>query len=141
MNVTMNKVVIIGGGIIGLATAYYLRKKNIDVVLIDKGELGESCSLGNAGLVTPALSQPLPTPNLVGTSIKWLMKRDSPLYIKPTAMPSLSKWLFQFWRHCNEKAYQYGNEAGFKFLQNTFQLFDELEKDNVSFEIYKDGLL
>src|SRR5690625_7078356 len=103
----LTKVAIIGGGIIGLASAYHLHKKNIDVVIIEKGEIGEGCSMRNAGFVSPALFQPLPSPALVGTSIKWLLQKDSPLYIKPLAIPKMSGWLYKFWRHCNERSYQY----------------------------------
>lgn len=137
----MKKVAIIGGGVIGLATAYYLRKKNVDVVLIEKGELGGGASSGNAGLVSPTLSHPVPTPDLVGTSIKWLMKKDSPLYIKPSAMPALSGWLYQFWRHCNDDAYQRGCDAGFALSRDSLRLFDELEADGVSFEMHREGIL
>src|SRR5690606_17261862 len=99
----MPRIAVIGGGIIGLASAYYLKKENHDVVVIDKSIPGEACSAGNMGWVCPTLSGPVPAPGLVATSIKWMLKKDSPLYIKPTVIPSLAGWLYRFWRHCNER--------------------------------------
>lgn len=137
----LKKVAVIGGGVIGLASAYYLRKQGADVVLIEKEELGYACSRGNAGLVTPSLFQPLPNPDLVWTSIRWMLKKDSPLYIKPSSMIGLSGWLYRFWRHCNEKAYKRGNDAGYELSRNALTLFDEIEADGVSFEGYRNGFV
>ncbi|TFI48511.1 FAD-dependent oxidoreductase [Diaphorobacter sp. DS2] len=125
----MTKAVIVGGGIIGLASAYFLRKKGFDVVIIDKGEPGSGCSSGNMGWVCPSLSDPVPAPGLVKTSLKWMMKRDSPLYIKPSVVPTLSNWLYHFWKYCSEEAYQKGFEAGLELSKNTLRLFDELEEE------------
>ncbi|MEH6989432.1 NAD(P)/FAD-dependent oxidoreductase [Cytobacillus firmus] len=138
----MTKAVIVGGGIIGLASAYFLRKKGFDVVIIDKGEPGSGCSSGNMGWVCPSLSDPVPAPGLVKTSLKWMMKRDSPLYIKPSVVPSLSNWLYHFWKYCSEEAFQKGFEAGLELSKNTLRLFDELEEEGgLEFEMHRKGLL
>lgn len=138
----MSKIIIVGGGVIGLASAYYLRKKGHEIVIIDKGELGGECSSGNMGWVCPTLSDPVPAPGLMKTSLKWMMKRDSPLYIKPSAVPSLSGWLYHFWRYCNEDSYKKGFEAGLELSKETFGLFDELLSDStIEFEEHRQGLL
>lgn len=138
----MARIAVIGGGIIGLASAYYLKKQNQEVVVIDKAIPGQACSAGNMGWVCPTLSEPVPAPGLVTTSLKWMMKRDSPLYIKPTTIPSLSSWLFKFWKNCNEKAFNYGYDAMLEISKNTLNLFDELETEGlVDFEMHNKGLL
>lgn len=138
----MAKVVIVGGGIIGLASAYFLRKKGFDIVLVDKGVPGAACSSGNMGWICPSLSEPVPAPGLIASTLKWMMKRDSPLYIKPTAIPSMLGWLYQFLRNCNDEAFQKGFEAGLQLSKNTLKLFDELEEEgSVEFEMYRKGLL
>jgi D-amino-acid dehydrogenase len=138
----MTKTIIIGGGIIGLASAYFLRKKGLDIVLIDKGEPGAECSSGNMGWVCPSLSDPVPAPGLVKTSLKWMLKRDSPLYIKPSVIPALSPWLLRFWKYCSEDAYQNGFRAGLELSRNTLRLFDELQQENgLEFEMHRKGLL
>ena len=84
-----NKVVIIGGGAIGLATAYYLLTKNADVVLVDKEGFGQEASKGNMGWICPLLAEPVPAPGLVKDSFKWMFKKDSPLYINPLKIPTM----------------------------------------------------
>ncbi|MCM3766275.1 FAD-binding oxidoreductase [Neobacillus niacini] len=138
----MSKVIVIGGGIIGLASAYYLRKKGCEVVVMEKGEPGAACSRGNMGWICPTLSEPVPAPGLVKTTLKWMLSPDSPLYIKPTIVPSLFPWLYQFWRNCNEAAFEKGYDAGLLLSRETFKLFDELEREKqVQFEMHRKGLL
>lgn len=95
-------ILIIGGGIIGMACAYELSQSGAQVTLIDKGEIGHGCSYGNAGWVTPCFAMPLPMPGMLLKSIGWLMDPESPLYIKPTMNPVLYQWLFRFLRSMNQ---------------------------------------
>lgn len=137
----MKTVTIVGGGVIGLASAYYLRKMNYEVIVVDRNELDQGCSNVNQGWICPSLSEPVPAPGLVGTSVKWLLRKDSPLYVKPTMLLPLSSWLFQFMRHCNEEDFTKGYKAGLDMGRHTFELFDQLAADGVKFDMYKDGLL
>lgn len=137
----MAKTVIVGGGTIGLLSAYQLRKRGRDVVVIDKGNPGEGASLGNAGWVTPSLSGPVPAPGLVGQSIRWMLSADSPLYISPKAAPSMLRWLFTFWRHCNERAYRAGLTAMADLNRRTTADFDALKSEGLDFEMHSKGLL
>lgn len=138
----MKHAVIIGGGVIGLATAYYLRKASYEVTLIEKNEIGEGCSDGNLGWVCPTLSRPLPEPGLIPSTIKGMAKRNSPLYIRPSALFSISKWTYQFWRKCNIQAYESGVDVGLSISRYTLELFDQLKKEEaLDFELYDKGLL
>lgn len=135
------KAVIIGGGIIGLSSAYYLHQQGYDVTVLEKNTFANACSKGNQGWVCPALHTPVPEPGLVGSSIKWLMKKDSPLYIKPSAAPSLSGWLSQFMKFCNERDFKKGKDALHHLSEKTFELFDALEADGLDFEMHREGML
>lgn len=137
----MKKVVIIGGGIIGLSSAYYLKKAGMDVTVIEKEELGKACSQGNQGWVCPALHEPVPAPGLMTESFKMLLQRDSPLYIKPTAMPQLSSWLSQFMKYCNECDFRAGEAALLTLSQSTLSLFDSLQQEGIKFELHRKGIL
>ncbi|MFS8583209.1 MAG: FAD-dependent oxidoreductase, partial [Limnochordales bacterium] len=64
------RVVVVGAGIVGLWTAYELRRRGMDVVVIDKAELGSGSSFGNAGWVIPARALPLPAPGLHWEGLK-----------------------------------------------------------------------
>jgi D-amino-acid dehydrogenase len=132
---------IIGGGVIGLLTAYELHRRGIDVTVIDKSDFGAACSAGNAGWITPSLSGPVPAPGLVATSIKWMMDRHSPLYIRPSAVPALAPWLFQFWRHCNAREYHAGLMATARLAEPIMDLYDSLDEHGVEFEMHNTGLL
>lgn len=137
----MKKVVIIGGGIIGLSSAYYLKKAGMDVTVIEKGEPGKACSQGNQGWVCPALHEPVPAPGLMAESFKMLLQRDSPLFIKPTAMPQLSGWLSQFMTFCNERDFKAGEAALLTLSKSTLSLFDSLQQEGVKFELHRKGIL
>ncbi len=137
----MPRVAVIGGGIIGLLSAYHLRKRGADVIIIDKGKAGQACSVGNAGWLVPSIAGPLPSPGLTLKSIKWLLRPDSPLYIKPSAIPGLLGWLWQFNRHCNLKDYEAGFHAVAAFGRTTMSLYDELTADGVAFEMEQRAML
>src|SRR5689334_4305470 len=100
-----------GAGAVGLMCGYELRKRGAEVTILDQAEPGKACSLGNAGWVVPSLSSPLPAPGLTATALKWMLRRDSPFFIDPRALPQLSRWLWDFWLRCNERDYQRGMEA------------------------------
>jgi len=93
------RVVIVGGGIIGLCTAYYAAKNGLQVTLIDRQpELRDGCSFGNAGMIVPSHFVPLAAPGMVALGLKWMWNPESPFYIKPRFDWELMKWGFQFWR-------------------------------------------
>ena len=77
----MGKVGIIGGGIIGLSSAYYLQKAGHQVTVIDKGDLQDGCSFGNAGMIVPSHFIPLAAPGMVSKGIRWMFNAKSPFYV------------------------------------------------------------
>ena len=89
-------VAIIGGGVIGVCSAYYLVQKGAQVVLIEKGEIASGCSYGNGGLIVPSHAVPLASPGALGDGLRWLLDAESPFYIKPRLDPSLFNWLVHF---------------------------------------------
>ena len=118
--------VVIGAGVVGVNCAYQLAAAGRDVLLIDKGEVCSGCSHGNMGWVTPCHSSPIPGPGLVTQTLKWMLRGDSPLYIKPTLRPSLWAWLWRFYRHCNETAALLGLQALAEMNRHVVPLTQEL---------------
>lgn len=135
------KAIVIGGGVIGLSCAFYLRKKGLEVTVLEKDQFGNASSWGNQGWICPTLHEPVPAPGLVGDSLKWLMKKDSPLYIKPTAGPQLSGWLAQFMKYCNKRDFNYGKDALLTLSKSTLSLYDSLEREGLDMEIHRNGFL
>ena len=81
-------VIVIGGGAVGLISAYHLRRDGADVTIIDARQTGRGAAEVNAGWIVPAESAPVPGPGMISKSIKWMLRRDSPLYIRPSSTRS-----------------------------------------------------
>ena len=93
----MNKnVIIIGGGIIGLSTAYYLLEEGHQVTIIDKSNFSSGASYVNAGYITPSHFIPLAAPGMINKGIKWMFNPTSPFYIKPRLNADFLKWTWAF---------------------------------------------
>ncbi len=92
------KVVIIGGGVIGLSSAYYLQQSGHQVTVIDKTDISDNCSYGNAGYVCPSHFIPLATPGIVWQGLKWMWNSKSPFYVQPRIDLGLMDWGLKFMR-------------------------------------------
>ena len=99
---------VIGGGVIGVNCAHALADVGRSVVLIERGDICSGCSHGNAGWIAACHSLPIPGPGLVTQTLKWMLRGDSPLYIKPTLRPIMLAWLWRFFRQCNQDAARRG---------------------------------
>lgn len=93
---------IIGGGIIGLSSTYYLNQAGHKVTIIDKSDLSDGCSFGNAGMIVPSHIIPLAAPGMIAKGIRWMFNSSSPFYVKPRLSMDLLKWGWQFYRHANQ---------------------------------------
>ncbi|MCK0130021.1 FAD-dependent oxidoreductase [Flavobacteriaceae bacterium F08102] len=95
----MKKVIIIGGGVIGVNTAYYLVKEGCEVTIIDKTAMtGASggASYVNAGYITPSHIISLAAPGMINKGIKWMFNSASPFYMKPRLDKDFLKWSWYF---------------------------------------------
>lgn len=99
----MKNVVIIGGGIMGLSSAYYLHQAGHKVTVLDKGDFLDNCSYGNAGYVCPSHFIPLATPGIVRQGLKWMLNSKSPFYVQPSLSGSLIDWGLKFVKSANKK--------------------------------------
>ncbi|WP_296383274.1 FAD-dependent oxidoreductase [Winogradskyella sp.] len=94
-------VIIIGGGIIGLCSAYYLQKEGHKVTIVDQSNLDTGASYVNAGYLSPSHIIPLSAPGVMKKGIKWMLDSSSPLYIKPRLDLDFLKWTWAFNKSCN----------------------------------------
>jgi D-amino-acid dehydrogenase len=97
------KAVVIGGGIIGLSSAYYLNKNGWDVTVVDKTDMLDSCSYGNLGMIVPSHFVPLAAPGMVSQGIRWMLNNKSPFYVKPSLNMDLISWGLKFVKSATEK--------------------------------------
>lgn len=94
----MKHVIIIGGGVIGLCTAYFLTKEGYQVSIIDKSKINSGASYINAGYVSPSHFISLASPETVKKGLHYLTKKDAPLYIQPRWDVSFFKWAYYFYK-------------------------------------------
>ena len=92
---------IIGGGIIGLCSAWYLTEEGFEVTVIDRNDFSDGTSYGNAGMIVPSHFIPMTTPGVILQGLKWMLNSKSPFYIKPRLDVDLMKWLWHFFRAAN----------------------------------------
>ncbi|WP_289028494.1 FAD-dependent oxidoreductase [uncultured Algoriphagus sp.] len=110
----MKPTIIIGGGIVGLFTAYFLQKEGIEVSIIDRTDLKDSCSTGNAGMIVPSHIIPLAAPGMIAKGISWMFSSKSPFYIHPRFDYKLLQWSLLFFKSANQKQV----EKAIPFLKN-----------------------
>lgn len=135
------RVGVVGGGVIGLATAWYLRKMGVEPFVVEAGRVGGGCSAGNLGWVCPSISTPLPAPGLTWRSLVWALRRDGPLYLRPAAVPRLLPWLLRFRSHCNRADWERGVRRLAELNARTMELYEGLAADGVEFEFEQAGVL
>jgi D-amino-acid dehydrogenase len=133
--------VVIGGGVAGLCSAYYLRQRDVDVTLLEADTVGSGASWGNGGWVCPAQAGPLPEPGLTWYGLRSLLDRRSALYFKPSKLPALTPWLLKFWTYCNARDHEHGVRSLASLGRDVFDLVEEMRQDGVEFELHRQGML
>lgn len=99
---TAKRVVIVGGGIIGLSTALYALRRGHGVTIIERAAPpGQGCALGSSGMIVPSHFVPLAAPGMVALGLKWMLDPESPFYIRPRASLDLLRWGWRFMRAAN----------------------------------------
>jgi D-amino-acid dehydrogenase len=116
-------VIIIGGGVIGGFAAYYLLEKGWSVTVVDKDRFGQGASSGNCGLIVPNHILPLNSLDTLVKAIKWMLSKDSPLYIKPRLDAGLLRWFCQFACHAHPKAVLKSAKGRHALLQSSVELY------------------
>ena len=133
-------VVVVGAGVVGIAAAYYLGARGASVTVVDKGEVAGGASYGNAGLVVPSHSVPLPHPGVLSQGLRFLLDRDNPFYVKPRLDRDLVSWLLAFRRCCTETHVRRAVPVIRDLSQASLALFKELA-GRFDFGFRHDGLL
>ena len=95
-----DRVIIVGGGHIGIACAHYLQQDGHDVTVIDQGEIGGGCSYANCGFIAPSHVLPLTTPDALLEGFRSLFQPRAAFRVKPQLRGSLMRWMWEFGRRC-----------------------------------------
>lgn len=99
-------IVVIGGGVIGLACALALLEAGRSVRVLEARTVGCGSSHGNCGTLTPSHAGPLAAPGTIGKALKWMLTPDAPFYVKPRIDPALWRWFARFAARCNARDWQ-----------------------------------
>jgi len=138
----MNAVVVVGGGVVGVACARALAERGAQVTVLERDRIGHGCSYGNAGWLTPSLATPLANPAMLLKSFKWMLDPESPLYIQPRLDPTYLRWLLEFLLSSRKHKFERGTAALIELCRVSVDLWEELaQRSPEPFGYARDGLL
>ena len=136
------KAIVIGGGIIGLCSAYYLQKSGWDVTVIDKDDMLDNCSYGNLGMIVPSHFVPLAAPGMISQGIKWMFNNKSPFYVKPALNLDLISWGLKFMKSATEKHVEHSAKYLLDLNLYSKKLYEELAtQPGFDFGLEKKGIM
>lgn len=137
-----SRVVVVGGGVVGAACAYYLSRAGWRVTVVDAGAFGSGCSLANCGLICPSHVLPLAGPGAVREAWRSLWHPRGPFSIRLRLDCSLWAWLAEFLLRCNRPAAVASGRARQPLLSSSFALYRELiQEEGIQCEWQERGLL
>lgn len=121
------RVLILGSGVIGVTSAYYLAQKGFDVTVLDRQPaVGLETSFANAGQISPGYSAPWAAPGVPMKALKWIFQRHSPLALKPDFSLWQLKWTLKLLQNCNAKSYDRNKERMVRLAKYSRDCLDEL---------------
>jgi D-amino-acid dehydrogenase len=94
-----DRVAVVGAGMVGLATAWFLQERGVEVTVLDRAGVAAGSSWGNAGWLTPGITTPLPEPAVLKYGVRAVLSPSSPVYVPPSANPSFLRFVAGFTRH------------------------------------------
>jgi D-amino-acid dehydrogenase len=122
----MAHVIVVGGGVIGALSAYYLNRDGWTVTIIDRGKFGGACSHGNCGYVCPSHVLPLAAPGALSSTLKTLFQKNSPLKVRAGAVLQNLGWFLGFARKCNEASMLHAAVGIDALLKSSRTLYSQL---------------
>ncbi len=138
----MKDVVVIGGGVVGVASAVELARRGATVTVVERDLVGQGCSYGNAGWLTPSQAFPLANPAMLLKSFKWMLDPESPLYIQPRLDPAFLRWLLEFLLASRKGKFERGATALLELCKVSTDFWaDVAKRSTVDFGFERHGLL
>lgn len=127
MSDNRSDILVIGGGIVGLSTAWYLRRAGASVAVLSRDPVATGSSAGNAGMIVPSHVVPLSAPGVISQGLRWLLNPASPFYIKARLDPDLLRWIWTFRAHCTSRHVAYAAPILAGLSLASVRLYDELQ--------------
>ncbi|GAA0518645.1 MULTISPECIES: NAD(P)/FAD-dependent oxidoreductase [Streptomyces] len=124
--------IVIGAGVVGLATAWSLRNHGVEVTVVERRHPAAGASWGNAGWLSPALTLPLPEPAALRYGLRSLVSPESPVYIPPRPDPRLARFLLSFTRNCTPRRWRVLAATFATLNRHALEAYDALAADGVA---------
>ncbi|TWH03378.1 D-amino-acid dehydrogenase [Nocardioides sp. J9] len=124
-------VAVLGAGMVGLSTAWFLQERGVQVTVIEKSAVAAGSSWGNAGWLTPSIAVPLAEPSVLRYGLRAVLSPKSPVYVPLTTDPRLLRFLAQFALHCTQRHWQRSMQALIPLNNGALDAFDQLERGGV----------
>jgi D-amino-acid dehydrogenase len=125
------RVAVVGAGMVGLSTAWFLQDYGVEVTVLDRDGVAAGSSWGNAGWLTPSIAAPLPEPSVLKYGLRAVLSPSAPVHIPPTADPRLLRFLARFARNCTHRRWQRAMKVLVPLNNGALAAFAELERGGV----------
>ena len=137
------RVLVLGSGVIGVTSAYYLAKQGVEVTVIDRqAGAAQETSFGNAGQISPGYSTPWAAPGIPLKAVKWLFQQHAPLAIKLDSSLWQLQWMLQMLKNCNAKRYAINKERMVRVAEYSRDCLQQLRQDTgIHYENRSQGTL
>ena len=137
------RVLVLGSGVIGVTSAYYLAKQGVEVTVIDRqAGAAQETSFGNAGQISPGYSTPWAAPGIPLKAVKWLFQQHAPLAIKLDGSLWQLQWMLQMLKNCNAKRYAINKERMVRVAEYSRDCLQQLRQDTgIHYENRSQGTL
>ena len=119
-------VAVVGAGIVGLSVAWFLQERGVSVTVYDADHAASGASWGNAGWLTPSLTAPLPSPDVLRYGLRSVFDPTSPVYVPPRLDPGLWRFLTGFARHCTTRGWERAMASYARINRHAIRAFADL---------------
>ena len=124
------RVLVLGAGVIGVTTAYYLAQQGYDVVVVDRQpSVANETSFANAGQISPGYASPWAAPGIPLKALQWMMREHSPFSLRLTTDPFQYQWMLQMLRNCTAARYAVNKERMVRMAEYSRDCLDALRAD------------
>ena len=142
------RVIVIGSGLLGVASAWYLARNGCEVTVLERaGGVAEGTSFANAGMLTPSMADPWNSPGIFWHLLQWLGREDAPFLVRPAALPAMLGWGLSFIAHSSPARQRASMEANLRLASYSLAALRELraslklaydERCNGTIKVFRD---
>jgi D-amino-acid dehydrogenase len=142
------RVIVIGGGLLGVASAWYLARNGCEVTVLERASgVAQGTSFANAGMLTPSMADPWNSPGILWHLLQWLGREDAPFLVRPSALPAMFGWGLSFIAHSSPARQRASMEANLRLASYSLEALRELraslklaydERSNGTIKVFRD---